>query len=253
MATYRKKSIKSRSKNTGSAAVESTTAEVFDSLDVGASKTELLVSKYQNLIIVFVLVAVFGVLGYLGYQNFILQPKSNEANNELFTAQNYFNLALTNNDNKDSLFNLSLSGSEGKYGFLDIIENYSGTNAANLSYYSAGMAYYNLNNFEKSIEYLNKFESDDEILNALALGVIGDSFAELNQLNDALDSYILAFNSSDNSFSAPKFLLKAANMASFLGKKSDALKFYTIIKEDFSKSPESNLIDIQIGKNSTKQ
>tara|TARA_B100000575_G_C23089078_1_gene627787 strand:- start:523 stop:1281 length:759 start_codon:yes stop_codon:yes gene_type:complete len=252
MATYRKKSIKSRSKNSENSISESTTAEVFDSLDVGASKTELIVSKYQNYIISFVVIAVFSVLGYLGYQNFILQPKSEEANNELFTAQNYFNLALTNNENKDSLFILSLNGSEGKYGFLDIIENYKGTKAANLSYYSAGMAYFNLNDFEKSIDYLGNFSSDDEILNALALGAIGDSFAELNQLNDALDSYISAYNSSDNSFSAPKFLLKAGNIASLLGKKSEALKFYTKIKEDYSKSPESNLIDIQIGKNSIK-
>ena len=252
MATYRKKSIKSRSKNSENSISESTTAEVFDSLDVGASKTELIVSKYQNYIISFVVIAVFSVLGYLGYQNFILQPKSEEANNELFTAQNYFNLALTNNENKDSLFILSLNGSEGKYGFLDIIENYKGTKAANLSYYSAGMAYFNLNDFEKSIDYLGNFSSDDEILNALALGAIGDSFAELNQLNDALDSYISAYNLSDNSFSAPKFLLKAGNIASLLGNKSEALKFYTKIKEDYSKSPESNLIDIQIGKNSIK-
>mgnify|MGYP001453824990 CR=1 FL=1 len=252
MATYRKKSIKSRSKNSENSISESTTAEVFDSLDVGASKTELIVSKYQNYIISFVVIAVFSVLGYLGYQNFILQPKSEEANNELFTAQNYFNLALTNTENKDSLFILSLNGSEGKYGFLDIIENYKGTKAANLSYYSAGMAYFNLNDFEKSIDYLGNFSSDDEILNALALGAIGDSFAELNQLNDALDSYISAYNSSDNSFSAPKFLLKAGNIASLLGNKSEALKFYTKIKQDYSKSPESNLIDIQIGKNSIK-
>jgi len=252
MATYRKKSIKSRSKSSENSISESTTAEVFDSLDVGASKTELIVSKYQNYIISFVVIAVFSVLGYLGYQNFFLQPKSEEANNELFTAQNYFNLALTNNENKDSLFILSLNGSEGKYGFLDIIENYKGTEAANLSYYSAGMAYFNLNDFEKSIDYLGNFSSDDEILNALALGAIGDSFAELNQLNDALDSYISAYNSSDNSFSAPKFLLKAGNIASLLGNKSEALKFYTKIKEDYSKSPESNLIDIQIGKNSIK-
>ena len=72
---------------------------------------------------------------------------------------------------------------------MDIIKNYRGTDAANLSLYSAGMAYYNLNDFEKSIDHLKDFNSEDEILNALAMGVIGDSFAELNQLDDALDSY----------------------------------------------------------------
>ncbi len=250
MATYKKRSFKSKNKNLNKSVKESTTAEVFESLDVGATKTEQIVSKYQNLIVGFITTSILVVLSYLGYQNFILNPQSEEANNELFLAQNYFNQALSDVDNNDSLFTLALNGSEGKYGFLDIIENYSATDAADIATYSAGMAYYNLNDFENSINYLQKFSSDDEILNALALGVIGDSFAELNQLEDALDSYKSAINSSKNQFTTPKFLLKAGNISYMLGKKREALEFYEIIKKDYSKSPESNLIDIQIGKNS---
>ncbi len=249
MATYKKKASKSKSKGFDSSNKNSTTAEVFETLDVNASKTELIVSKYQNYIIGFVGLTVFAVLGYLGYENLIFQPKSDEANNELFTAQNYFNKALSDTENSDSLFLLSLNGGEGKYGFLDIIKNYSGTNAANISVYSAGMAYFNLNDFQNSIEYLKNFNSDDEILKALSVGVIGDSFAELNQLDDALDAYMRAANSSSNKFSTPKFLLKAGNTASLLGKKSEALKYYNRIKNDYPKSSQSNLIDIQIGKN----
>ena len=249
MATYKKKASKSKSKGFDSSKNDSTTAEVFETLDVNASKTELIVSKYQNYIIGFVGLTVFAVLGYLGYENLIFQPKSDEANNELFTAQNYFNKALSDTENSDSLFLLSLNGGEGKYGFLDIIKNYSGTDAANISVYSAGMAYFNLNDFQNSIEYLKNFNSDDEILKALAVGVIGDSFAELNQLDDALDAYRRAANSSSNKFSSPKFLLKAGNTATLLGKKSEALKYYNRIKNDYPKSSQSNLIDIQIGNN----
>ena len=249
MATYKKKASKSKSKGFDSSKNDSTTAEVFETLDVNASKTELIVSKYQNYIIGFVGLTVFAVLGYLGYENLIFQPKSDEANNELFTAQNYFNKALSDTENSDSLFLLSLNGGEGKYGFLDIIKNYSGTDAANISVYSAGMAYFNLNDFQNSIEYLKNFNSDDEILKALAVGVIGDSFAELNQLDDALDAYRRAANSSSNKFSSPKFLLKAGNTATLLGKKSEALKYYNRIKNNYPKSSQSNLIDIQIGKN----
>jgi len=89
MATYKKKGFKSRSKNFDSSVKDSTTAEVFETLDVSASRTEMIVSKYQNYIIGIVGLSVIIVLSYLGYENFILQPKSDEANNELFTAQNY--------------------------------------------------------------------------------------------------------------------------------------------------------------------
>ena len=43
---------------------------------------------------------------------------------------------MKSDENKDSLFNLSLNGAEGKFGFLDIIDNFSDTDASNLSYYS---------------------------------------------------------------------------------------------------------------------
>jgi tetratricopeptide (TPR) repeat protein len=207
MATYKKKGFKRKTKDLDKN--QSTTAEVFDTLDQGASSTEQIVAKYQNYIVGFVITVVVIVLGFLGYSSLILEPKSDEANNELFTAQNYFSQALVDAENSDSLFLLSLNGGEGKYGFLDIIENYNGTNASNLAYYSAGMAYYNLNDFENAIDHLKNFDSDDEILSALALGGIADSFAELNQLEEALDYYESAFNVSKNNFTAPKFLLKA--------------------------------------------
>ena len=250
MATYKKKGLKRKTSN--SDINQSTTAEVFDTLDQSASSTERIVAKYQKHIIGSVLVIVIMVLGFLGYSSLVLEPNSDEANNELFTAQNYFSLALEDNENSDSLFLMSLNGGDGKYGFLDIIENYSGTNASQLSYYSAGMAYYNLNDFENAIKYLKYFDSEDVVLKALALGGIGDSFAELDQLNDALNYYELAFNVSDNSFTAPKFLLKAGNTASVLNKNKLATKYYSSIRDNFPKSQESFYIDIQIEKNSLK-
>ena len=127
MATYKKKGFKRKTKDLDKN--QSTTAEVFDTLDQSASSTEKIVAKYQNYIVGFVITVVVIVLGFLGYSSLILEPKSDEANNELFTAQNYFSQALVDAENSDSLFSLSLNGGEGKYGFLDIIENYSGTKA----------------------------------------------------------------------------------------------------------------------------
>ena len=114
------------------------------------------------------------------------------------------------------------------------------------------MAYFQLNDFENAIKFLGDFDSDDEILMALALGGIGDSFAELDQLEEALDFYESAFSVSENNFTSPKFLLKAANVASYLNNQNKASDYYSIIKKDYPKSSESNLIDVQIEKNSVK-
>ena len=145
MATYKKKSVKSKS-SLKAKNIEST-KQVFDTLDDSASKTETFVNQYQNYIIGAILSVLVLFSAYYAYDKFIIQPKTVESNLEIFTAQKYFDLAVKSDENKDSLFNLALNGAEGKYGFLDIIENYSGTDASNISYYSAGMAYYNLKKY----------------------------------------------------------------------------------------------------------
>ena len=175
-----------------------------------------------------------------------MQPKTTESNLEIFTAQKYFDLAVKSDNNKDSLFNLSLNGAEGKFGFLDIIENYSGTDASNISYYSAGMAYYNLKKYDLAIEFLENFSSDDEILQSLSYATIGDAFVQLNQFEDGLNYYESALSYSNNSFIRPLILQKAGDLAKDLGKLNDAKKYFQEIKDDFPKSNEANLIDIKL-------
>ena len=165
----------------------------------------------------------------------------------MFTAQKYFNEALNNDEQSDSLFNLSLNGAEGKFGFLDIIENYSGTPAANLSFYYSGVSYYNLEKFDLAIKNLSSFESNDDILSALAMSTIGDSFIQLNQLEDGLNYFEKALsNANDNSFIKPIILLKSGNIALALNKKSKARNYFQQIKDDFPESQQASTIEINI-------
>ena len=155
-------------------------AEVFESLDSTANKSEQWILKNQNKIFIVIAAISISVLSYLGYQRLIVEPKEKEAISELNTAQYFFELALVSNK-PDSLFNLALNGGEGKYGFLDIVNEYSGTKAANLANYSIGMSYLNLKKYENAIMYLEKFKSNDILLQSISLGTIGDCFSELNQ------------------------------------------------------------------------
>ncbi|MEP2240335.1 MAG: tetratricopeptide repeat protein, partial [Maribacter sp.] len=138
-------------------------------------------------------------------------------------------------------------GAEGKYGFLDIIEEYSGTKAANLANYGAGMSYLNMNDYQNAITYLEDFSSDDDVLGALAKGGLGDAFMQLDQASDALGYYEAAVNHSDNDYTAPKFLYKAGVTALEMGDKDKALGFFQKIKDDFPNSENANSIDAFIG------
>ena len=140
-----------------------------------------------------------------------------------------------------------MNGAEGKYGFLDIIEEYSGTKAANLAKYSAGMTYLNLQQYDEAISHLESFSSDDDIMGAMAKGGIGDAFSQLNQPEDALDYYEKAIAHSDNDFTAPRFLYKAGVVALELGQKDKALGYFERIKEDYPNAQEANGVEALIG------
>ncbi|KJD32152.1 tetratricopeptide repeat protein [Tamlana nanhaiensis] len=251
MATYKKKGGKPQTKVEKQIDIEedSTTAEVFNTLDETASKTEAFVEKNQKYIFIIIGVVALVVLGSMGYKEFIAKPKQINAMNDMFQAQKYFNDAVNSTGTaKDSLFNLALSGGEGKFGMLDIVEEYSGTPSANLANYYAGTAYLNLKNYKNAIEYLSDFKSEDEVLAPLAKGNIGDAFAQLNQQEDALSYYEEAANMRNNEYTTPMYLYKAGVIALELGKASRALGYFEKIQEDYANSTEASKVEVLIGK-----
>lgn len=249
MATYKKRGYKPKNKATARELEEknSATAEVFNTLDEGASKSEEWVSRNQNYILGVIGVIAVAVLGYLAYNQFILKPKEESAANEMYYPQQYFDQALAATAQKDSLFNLALDGAEGKYGFLDIIEEYKGTKAANLATYAVGMAYLNMQKYQEAISYLEEFSSDDLVLGALAKGGIGDAFMQLGQPEEALEYYEKALAHGTNEFTTPKFLYKAGVTAMEVGQREKALQYFERVKDEFSNSNEAQTIDVFIG------
>lgn len=247
MATYKKTGSKVK-KGQNKTEEKSTTADVFNTLDETASRSEKFVIQNQKTIfIVLGLVAVL-ILGYLPYQKYIKAPKEKEAANELAFPKAYFEEANKSTVSVDSLLTLGLNGADGKLGFVDVSSQYSGTKAGNLANYYAGISYLKLKNYKEAIEYLEKFSSEDELLGPTAKGAIGDAFADIDQPEDALDYYLKAADLKDNNFSSPLFLFKAGNTAMDLEKFSKALEIFTRIKTDYPNSEEARNIDIYISK-----
>lgn len=225
---------------------DSTTAEVFNSLDQSASRTEDFVARNQNLILGIVGALALAAIIYMLYAKFVVEPNEVEATEQMFVAQKNFQLAADGTAS-DSLYNLALNGAEGKLGFIKIADEYSGTAAGNLAQYYAGMAFLNTGKYDQAITHLDKFSADDVMLKALALGAIGDAHSQKNQMKEALDFYKKALSSDDNDFTTPRYSLKAGKTALSLGNKEEALKFFTSIKEKYESSPEAQGIEALIG------
>ena len=251
MATYKKRSLKPKSNPNSlkNAEQESTTAEVFGALDQGASVSEKWIEKNQKLLVTVFLILVVGILGYMGYQKYIITPYEKEAADELSFAKKTFEQAIKQDGKeRDSILNLALEGIDGKYGFLDIASEYKGTKAGNLANYFAGICYMNQKKFQTAINFFEGFESEDSFLSIVTLSSIGDAHVNMGQKNEGLHFYEKAIDIAKNKVLTPILLFKAGNLALDLQEKQKAVDFFTQIKDSYSDSEIAKDIEKHINK-----
>lgn len=203
--------------------------EVIINVESAYDKTEQFFEDNQKVILGVVAAIIIIIGGYVGYKKFILAPKQAEASSQMFRAEQYFQ--------QDS-FRIALDG-KGQYpGFLQIIDDYSMTDAANLSYYYAGVSYLHLGEYENAIEYLGKFDSDDEVLSVIAEGATGDAYMELGETDKAISAYMAAADDKTNKFTSPVYLMKAAQALEGKGEFEKAVKLYERLEKEFPTSNE---------------
>ncbi|MGD1845791.1 MAG: tol-pal system YbgF family protein [Salibacteraceae bacterium] len=215
--------------------------EKEDSIDVEevVSKTESFLIENQKKLSI-VLGAVLGIVAiYMLYTVFYADPREEDAGQAIWKAEEYFFM--------DSL-DLALQG-DGQYpGFFDIIDNYGGTKAANLSNYYVGVIYMKSGQYEAALDYLGAFNGGDNMVGPTAIGLMGDAHYQLGQPEKAVEYYLKAAGQSKNELTAPRFLKKAGDVFTELNRQEDALKAYERIKYDYPQSSEAQEIDRNIAR-----
>lgn len=182
-----------------------------------------------------ILVAIVVILGgFFGYIKLYKQPREVDAKNVLWKAEYYFK--------KDS-FNLAINGDGTNPGFLQIADEYSGTEAGDMALYYLGVCYLNTGQYEAAIENFESTELEDEIISVMAIGQCGDAHIELGQTDEAISKYEEAIAKSDNGFTAPLYLKKAALAYEDKGDYGKAAEYYQKIYDDYENSTEGD--DIQ--------
>jgi tetratricopeptide (TPR) repeat protein len=193
--------------------------------------------------------AVLAIIAIFSFYKFYWLPgQEKEANNELYIAQTYFE--------KDS-FNLALNGgvpvqtTNGQVtmvGFKDLADNYSSTKVGNLSNYYAGICLLRTGKFQDAIDYLEKFDGNDEMLAPVAIGATGDAYMELNNVDEAIKFYLKAAEKSTNAFTTPIYLKKAGFAYEQKANYTEALATYERLKNEYSKSSEARDIEKYIAR-----
>jgi len=220
------------------------TEEKFAAVEETLTRTEQWIESNQKPLstTVFVIIGVIAI--YLGYGKFYEEPLNEEAHAEMFMAEKYF---------ETDSFSLALNG-DGQYlGFIDLADDYSGTAAGNLASYYAGICFLNLGDNESAIDNLSNFSGDDEMISSIALGSIGDAYMNLGEIEEAISYYEKAANNSNNKFTAPIYLKRAALAHESNGNFSVALSHYETIKADYFETQEAADIDKYITRATLKQ
>lgn len=198
------------------------------------------VKKYQKTLTYTLVLAVILIAGFFGYTELYQKPREAKAADALYTAEKYFAADSSN---------LVLNGDGVSKGVLYVIKEFSGTKSANLAKYYAGVSYFRLNDFNKSIEYLKDFSTNAKQIQAIAFGTIGDAYAELKQNDDAVNYYKKAGNHfpEDEAISA-EYLFRAAAFLELNGKNDDAIELYNTIKKKYPKTEKGFMADKYINR-----
>ncbi len=201
------------------------TVEFFRDLDKEALNIESFLEKNAKVLSIGFGVLIVAVLGWFGYQQFIVGPKNEEATKSYLAAQK--NLT----DGKEDL---ALGGkSVANPGFIGTYNEYSGTKAGKLSAYNAGLIEFKKGNYQKAYDLLDKFSSDNKVLVALKYGAMADCLSNLNKADDALAMADKASSASDDAYTSYYFTKKAGMLALALKKNADAKKYFAAIDEKY--------------------
>lgn len=193
--------------------------------------------------------AILAIVAIFSFYKFYWLPgQEAEANNEMYMAQSFFE--------KDS-FNLALNGNVPvqtangpvtMIGFRDLADNYSSTKVGNLANYYAGICLLRTGKFQEAIEYLEKFDGNDEMVAPMAIGATGDAYMELKNVDEAIKFYLKAADKSTNNFTTPMFLKKAGFAYEQKANYTEALSTYERLKSEYPKSTEARDVDKYIAR-----
>jgi tetratricopeptide (TPR) repeat protein len=199
--------------------------EVLQEKVMGA---EMWLEKHPKTIFGIVGVLLLAVAGYFGF-NYYKGTQDAEAQKEMFQAVYYFEA--------DSL-SQALNGDGNNLGFLDIIDEYKFSDAANLAHFYAGVSFLKQGKFDAAILYLEDFSSNDLLVQARAYSLIGDANMELQKYEEAVTYYNKAANYKSNKYYSPAYLMKAALAYEKLNQNDKAIEVYSKIISDYWDSSE---------------
>lgn len=210
-------------------ATENPLLEDPDALAARLADSEDFVRRNRNVLLGILAVVVLAVAGFFGYNYWKTQHNS-QAEAVMFRA--------VDNWEADSL-KQALQGDGKLPGLNRVASEYSGTKAGNLANFYAGVALLKQGKFQDAYNALDKFSSDDYLVQSRAYALMGDAQLELNKASEAADLYGKAADHNANEYFTPSYLLKQGIALEAAKNNEGAIKAYDRILNDYATAQEA--------------
>lgn len=220
----------------------STNNQAAPTMEQKLNSQEAFFLKYKKAIIIGVAAVIVIIAAALAFSTFIWGPREDKASTALAKPQELF---------AAEQFDKALNGDKNMEGFLQIADNYSCTDAANLANCYAGLCYANMGKWQDAVKYLEKFDTkSDAMISPASQAALGNAYAHIGQIDKAVSCLEDAADMADdqaedgvNNSLSPAYLIQAARLLESQNKTDDALKIYKDIKEKYVNSAVSQDID----------
>ena len=217
---------------------EQTTKGAAEEMSAVSSNSEAFFMKNKKAIIGAIVAVLVVIAGIFVYRTYIAAPRAEKASTELAKSQELFN-----NEQFD----------KAGEGFLKVINNYGGTDAANLANLYLGLCYANQNKWQEAVKYLENFScKDDAMISPSAKAALGNAYANTGNIDKAIsalkDAASMADSKSINDANynlSATFLIQAGQLLESQNKNDEALKIYKDVKAKYvnAQQVQSNEID----------
>lgn len=199
-----------------------------DAIAEQISRSEQFVKNNLNIVLGAIVLVVLIIAGVMYFRSTQMESTT-EAQQELFRPQLFFE--------RDSL-DRAIYGDGNALGFENILEDYSGTDAANLSHFYMGVISLKKGEYEEAISHLQDFSSSDLLVQARAYSLVGDAYVGAGNNVEAAKWYDKAAAFQPTKEFSPIYLQKAAITYENLQDYNAAIDRYKQIVDKF---PESTL------------
>lgn len=203
-------------------------------LDVQLNKGEAFIERNWKKIAIALGAVIVIVAGFYIYKHH-MGDKELEAQKAIAAAQTAF---------AQQQYELALTGDGTSKGFLKVIDEYSGTETANLAKLYAGLAYAKTDKMEDAIKYLEDFSAqDDDMVSPSAIAALGNLYVQKGDNEKGAKTLIKAADKADNDAISPVCLLQAGEVYETMGQNDKAIDLYKRIKKQYFRSPLAQEMD----------